>query len=76
MSPCGCFYELGVLFVSVLKTRALLFGIYTKAPESWKLPCMGSAWIFGSTLARDTAIKNVLVIKQGMSSLFAVILAL
>ena len=36
--PCknldGCFYELGVLFVGVLKRRALLFGSIS-APSFW-----------------------------------------
>ena len=34
----GCFYNLWILFVGVFVTRALLFGVYTGAPEFWKLP--------------------------------------
>ena len=35
----GCFYNLGVLLVGVLIVRALLlFGVYDRAPDFWKLP--------------------------------------
>ena len=30
--------QVGVLFVGVLLIRALLFGVYTGAPDCWKLP--------------------------------------
>ena len=36
--PYGCFYKVGVLFVGVLIARALLFGVYIRAPGFWKLP--------------------------------------
>ena len=34
----SCIYELGVLFACVLKIRALLFGVYTRASDDKKLP--------------------------------------
>ena len=35
--PHGSFYDFGVLFVSVLLIRALLFGVYDEAPDFGKL---------------------------------------
>ena len=35
--PYGCFYKLGVLFVGVLMMRALLFGVYIRVLDCWKL---------------------------------------
>ena len=40
----GCFHKLGVLFVGVLIARALLFGVYSRAPDFWKLPFGGGSW--------------------------------
>ena len=34
----GCFYKLGVLFVAVCLIRAVLFGVYIRAPDFWNLP--------------------------------------
>ena len=43
MMPYVCFHKLEVLLAGVLKTRALLFGFYMRAPDSWKLPyCLGT----------------------------------
>ena len=33
------FHQLGVLFVGILITRTLLFGIYIRATDFWQLPC-------------------------------------
>ena len=33
----GCLHLLGVHFLGVLRTRALLFGVYIGAPDCWKL---------------------------------------
>ena len=38
MVPYGCVYKLRVVFVGVLIIRALLFGVYSRAPGFWKLP--------------------------------------
>ena len=38
VDSCACFCQLGVRFVGVLVIRALLFGVYIKAPAFWKLP--------------------------------------
>ena len=35
---CGSFHYLGVRFVGVPETRALIFGVYNRASDSWKLP--------------------------------------
>ena len=37
MHSGACFCKLRVLFVSVLAIRALLFGVYLRAPELWEL---------------------------------------
>ena len=34
----GCFRKLGVLFAGVLVMRALLFGVYIRAPDFRQLP--------------------------------------
>ena len=34
----GCFYKFGVLFVSVLRIRAVRFEVHSKAPDCWKHP--------------------------------------
>ena len=34
----GCFYKLGVPFVGVLITKALLFGVYVRAPDFLETP--------------------------------------
>ena len=34
---CGCFFKLGVLFVRVLKIRAILLGVCIRAPDFLKL---------------------------------------
>ena len=36
---CGSFHKLGVQFVGVLMIRVLLFDVYVRAPDFWKLPC-------------------------------------
>ena len=36
--PIWLFYQLGILLTGVLVVRALLFGVYIKAPDFWKLP--------------------------------------
>ena len=33
-----CLYSLGPLFAGFLGIRALLFGVYTRVPDPWKLP--------------------------------------
>ena len=33
-----CFYELRLLSVAILTTRSLLFGLYIRVPDCWKLP--------------------------------------
>ena len=33
LNPISCFYNAGVLIVTTL-----LFGVYTRAPDCWKLP--------------------------------------
>ena len=38
--PKGCFQELEVICVGVCITRALLFGVYVRAPIFWKLQYM------------------------------------
>ena len=38
----GCFYNLGVLLVGVLIAGALLFWVFTAAPDFWNLPYLGS----------------------------------
>ena len=35
----GRFHHLGVLFVDVFTIRALLFGVYIRAPDFGNLPC-------------------------------------
>ena len=50
-----CFYGFGVLFVGILIRRALLFGVYRRAPDCWKQLCLelipaGSLVRFGSFL--------------------------
>ena len=37
-SPFGCFCELGVLVVGAFVISALQFGVYSRAPDFWKLP--------------------------------------
>ena len=39
--PYGSFQKSGVLLVGVLITRALLFGVYVRAPDLWKPPYYG-----------------------------------
>ena len=34
----GCVRKVGGVFVGVLAMTALLFGVYTRAPDSWKHP--------------------------------------
>ena len=41
----GCFYELEDLLVGVLIMRALLFAVYVRAPDFWKLPIWRSMFI-------------------------------
>ena len=47
-SPCrsGCFYELGSFSCGVLKTRALSFGVYNRAPDflNCNLQAPATAW--------------------------------
>ena len=48
----GCFCRLRVLAVGVLIIRDLLFGVYLRAPEFWKLPSSLTAFRSHCTLKR------------------------
>ena len=58
IQPYGSFYKLGALFMGILSIGALLFGVYDRAPDFWKLPhrdyggwvcprSKGGAWMLG-----------------------------
>ena len=40
----GCFYKVGVLLEVVLAVRALVFGIYAKAPDFVETPVYPPCW--------------------------------
>ena len=60
LTRTSCFYKLwGVRFVGVLMMRALLFGVFLRAPDFWKLPCSNSETEAFSVFAASSLVSVV-----------------
>ena len=54
----GCFYELGVQVLGVLVLRALIFGVYTTAPDFRTLPLKGGFYAFDKSQLRGCSLAT------------------